>query len=993
MDISSLISTKKAYSGNNALNLMYYTTNNTLKFPSLFVPTLNYTQSFTIEFFYYSNSTSTLLSISNNGITNRDTLYFQNTLMYLFKGTVQTNFTTQTIVNNEWNHVALSFDSINNILYSAINGNVVSINYGPLPFLTTKAINLLYRNDSSGSYSSGVIDNIRVSQICIYTNSYVVPNPNIWTLGNTTIYYENFESFTYIPPTIPNSITTGGAVWNIDIAQYISTYKPYSGTKSLEMISITQNILKYPSFLVSALNYTQDFTIEMFIFSTGYNSIFSISNTGVQNNNVLYYNFYPTTPTYLYKGSSLTQFITQQLVLNEWNHVALSFKSSTGILYSAINGNVASVVTGVLPFSSQSPINLLYRGDGSGYYSTGYIDSIRVSQTCIYTDAYILPKPNTWTLGGTTIYHENFETLTSPIPPTNTIISSGATWNIDISQYTTNARPYSGSKSLEIFALSNTTISYPSFIVPTLVFTQSFTIEFFYYNTGVNTILSISDTGVQNNNVLYYQTGLLKIYKGGVLNQISVPSLLGNEWNHIALSFDASLNKIYIANNGYVQSALFGALPFNGTKVINLLYHNDGSGLYSTGYIDSIRVSQTCIYNNSYLVPNPNTWSFGGSTLFHENFENVTSTSIINPNPITGGGTWSVDITALKSSVRPYTDSRSLDLTSVSQTIKTYPSILVPSLNYSQSFTIEFFYYPTTTVTTVLSVSNKNVLNTDTFFVNTALFSLYSNTTLKTLIIPVLILNEWNHIAFAYDIILGRTYCMINGNLVYGVFGSLPITSTSNINLLYRTDTSSYSSGYIDNVRISQACLYNSTNYLVPNPNNWTLGGTTIFYDNFESFSIISGKTTNVTAFGGTNGSISATTLSAISSGLTTYVWTTVDGTPILTQDLTAKNNLSAGSYQLTVTDSNFISKSYTYVIYQPMSVTLTQTNSTTGANGTITLNIQGGLVSKIFSWSFNGTQFSNLQNLTNLQSGTYICIITSGTYTNSVSTIITSTM
>ncbi len=989
IDISSLVSKKRSYTGVKALNLMYSVTYNTLKFPSLFVPTLNYNQNFTIEFFYYSSSTNTLLSISNNGIVNKDTLYLQNALMYLFRGTTQTNFTTQTVFNSDWNHIAISFDSINNILYSAINGNVASINYGPLPFSTTKSINLLYRNDSSGSYSTGIIDSIRVSQECIYIGQYVVPNPNIWTLGGTTLYYENFESFTYPVQTIPSSITTGGATWNIDISKYITTYKPYSGSKSLEMISITQNVLNYPSFLVPTLNCNQNFTIEMFYYPTNYNSIFSISSNGVQNNNVLYYNFFTNTPTYLYKGSALTSFTTQQLVLNEWNHVALSFNSSTNTLYSAINGNVTSLIVGILPFTSKSPINLLYRGDGSTFYSTGYVDNIRVSQSCIYTDAYILPNPNIWSLGGATIFYENFESVNTLAQPTNTIVNSGATWNIDLSQYTTNAKPYSGLKSLEIIALLNTTISYPSFIVPTLSFTQSFTIEFFYYNTGVNTILSITDTGIKNNNVLYYQNRLLQVYKGAVLNQITVPSLLGNQWNHIALSFDSSQNKLYIANNGYVLSASFGSLPFSSTKVINLLYHNDGSGLYSTGYIDSIRVSQTCIYTDSYLVPNPNSWSFGGSTLFHENFENVSQILDSTTAIITGGGTWNIDISSLKSSVRPYTDTRSLDLTSLVQSSKTYPSITVPSLVYTQSFTIEFFYYPTNTVNTVISVSNKNVLNSDTFYLNTSLFGLYKDASLKSLILPVFVLSEWNHVALAFDSISGRTYCVVNGNLVYGLYGVLPINSPNNINLLYRVDTSSYSVGYIDNVRVSQACLYNTNNYLVPNPVNWTLGGTTIFYENFENFSIISGTTTNVTTFGGTDGYIGVTGLSGISSNLVTYSWSTIDGTTITTQDLTAKSGLSAGSYQLSITDNTGFTNSYTYVIYQPMMITLTKTNSSTGINGSITLDIQGGFVVKTFSWSFNGVKFSNLKNLTNLEIGTYICIVTSGSFTSSVSTII----
>jgi hypothetical protein len=125
---------------------------------------------------------------------------------------------------------------------------------------------------------------------------------------------------------------------------------------------------------------------------------------------------------------------------------------------------------------------------------------------------------------------------------------------------------------------------------------------------------------------------------------------------------------------------------------------------------------------------------------------------------------------------------------------------------------------------------------------------------------------------------------------------------------------------------------------------------------------------TNVSCFNGNNGSIDISTVGG--SFPFTYSWN--DGAS--TQD---RNNLTSGTYQLTVNDNNSCAVSTPIIITQPnaLALTLQATDVTCFgfSNGNITTQVSGGTTPYNYNWS-NG---NGVQNLSNVIAGSYTLTVT----------------
>ena len=123
---------------------------------------------------------------------------------------------------------------------------------------------------------------------------------------------------------------------------------------------------------------------------------------------------------------------------------------------------------------------------------------------------------------------------------------------------------------------------------------------------------------------------------------------------------------------------------------------------------------------------------------------------------------------------------------------------------------------------------------------------------------------------------------------------------------------------------------------------------------------------TNVTCFGGTNGS--ATVTGSGGTGTYTYLWSNGQTTQTI-------NNLPAGTYSVTVTNAG-CSATATVTLTQQTQITSTisPTPSTCGqANGSLTVNPSGGVSPYSYLWS-NG---QTTQTITGLSAGNYSVTIT----------------
>jgi gliding motility-associated-like protein len=129
-------------------------------------------------------------------------------------------------------------------------------------------------------------------------------------------------------------------------------------------------------------------------------------------------------------------------------------------------------------------------------------------------------------------------------------------------------------------------------------------------------------------------------------------------------------------------------------------------------------------------------------------------------------------------------------------------------------------------------------------------------------------------------------------------------------------------------------------------------------------------STSSVSCFGGSNGSVDLTVTGG--TGPFSYLWNNGN----TSQDL---NNISSGTYTVTVTDANGCTATTSATVGQPSAALSASTAASQnvscygGANGSISLTVNGGTSPYSYQWN-NG---STSQNLNGLTAGTYSVTVT----------------
>ncbi len=135
---------------------------------------------------------------------------------------------------------------------------------------------------------------------------------------------------------------------------------------------------------------------------------------------------------------------------------------------------------------------------------------------------------------------------------------------------------------------------------------------------------------------------------------------------------------------------------------------------------------------------------------------------------------------------------------------------------------------------------------------------------------------------------------------------------------------------------------------------------------------IVNPVITDASIFGASDGSIDIT----VTGGTPPYSYIWSNGAT--TEDIAG---LPAGTYSVTVTDSHYCYTIGTWIIDEPddqeISITTTDIPCYNMDNGTIDLTIWGGTPPYTIVWNYNGSFYSNLEDLTHLDSGTYEVTVT----------------
>jgi len=149
---------------------------------------------------------------------------------------------------------------------------------------------------------------------------------------------------------------------------------------------------------------------------------------------------------------------------------------------------------------------------------------------------------------------------------------------------------------------------------------------------------------------------------------------------------------------------------------------------------------------------------------------------------------------------------------------------------------------------------------------------------------------------------------------------------------------------------------------------------------------------TNESVVGSMNGAIDITVAGGTSGY--TYAWTGPAGFNTASEDV---SGLSAGFYNVVVTDANNCSINMTYEVIAEGDALAVNANATPvvsadcfgASTGSIDLNVTGGLTPYTFAWSGPGGFTANTQMITGLASGSYMATVTDANNSVAVSSAI----
>jgi hypothetical protein len=736
---------------------------------------------------------------------------------------------TTTTNTNQWYHVAMVVSG--GVGYAFVNGTLANpgglASIGTISASSTPITIGAFPYNVGYIYFNGYISNVRILKgTALYTASFTPPTAPLTAISNTQLltsqsrrFVDNSTNNLTITQTGNPLISSGGYVITPTGKPHQGTFTPFSQTGwSNYFPGVNTSYLTTPNFAVGS----GDFTVEAWTFltvnqaSTIFCNTFRLEITSSTTISVI--------------NNGVTNLISSAVVpnlLNRWAHIAVTRSGTNLSLF--VDGSLITTVTNSTNFTSATTRIGVESGSLINPFA-GYISNLRVvTGTALYTAAFIPSLSPLTAVSGTQLLtcQSNYFKDNSTNAYTLTITGSAAAVQ-PFSPFSPSST-YSNTTVGGSITLSGSSnyISIPGNTVTTSIGTGPFTIEGWFYPTGIASTTNL--WGVDNGSsanpkvINYFNSGSLILDTGNMgasqfpLN-VSASLIANGAWNHIAyVRSGTGTNQSYVFINGTLANTgtINSSVNFSSvTQPFNIGYVGEAFGTTFNGHISNFRISNTALYTSSFTLPtSPFTATANTNFLL-----SATNASIIDS---TGKNTLTTYGSAAISSTQSKFGNSCLYFNGTTDYLQIPASPNIPLLG---DFTVECWIYPTTINNNNMILGSDNGGSSDYFqFTSTTVQLAVSAASTPNY--PTwshsFTTNQWYHIAVVRQ--SGTLSCYVNGVVRTLSSGSASETRQlfiSNVALQvgrYGYSVSPwYFSGYIDELRITRGYARYTSNFTPP---------------------------------------------------------------------------------------------------------------------------------------------------------------------------------
>ena len=512
----------------------------------------------------------------------------------LFYAGLSSGYTPPT---NVWTHIAISRSGSairffgNGVLqFTGTNGSSIGSN--------SATVHIGIRGDGFHPWL-GYISNLRIVKgTALYIENFIPSTSPLTAISGTSLLTCQSNRL------LDNSTNTFAVTKNGDVT--VSNFAPFTGTDLVTGSSYFDGTGDYLSLGAnSAFGFgTSDFTVEFWIYMTSrpgtWRALFDIGDytTGILMRDQV------TSDSLYLAGTSYDWMPNTYLILNQWNHVALT-RSGTS-LKVFVNGSTVLSATNSSNLGSSQDLFIGEAQHASGQTWPGYISNFRIVKgTALYTANFTPP-----TIPLTAVANTSLLTLQNRFGENNNRFVDTSGMNSIVTKFANATQgtftPFSQTGWSNYF--DGTTDSLTQATNTSYGFgTGNFTIEFWLYlnSTGLQTVYSHL-TSASSTNPHIYVSGSIRYYTASA-DRITGSSLNTSQWYHIALSRASGSTRLFIdgtqSGSTYTDGNDYGSTAPLGIGT----YWDGGSPVTSNtlfGYMSNLRVVKgSAVYTSTFTLP------------------------------------------------------------------------------------------------------------------------------------------------------------------------------------------------------------------------------------------------------------------------------------------------------------------------------------------------------------------------------------------------------